>query len=124
MSEVIERVSKRAIPYLLIFLSVIAAFNPFACVIFGPTSTNFSSWTRSFITLCQLVFDRIEMEEAEIFYPYIAPTFLFTYYLIVVLVMRNIFVAIFIDGYRAAAERYELRPPELVQWTCKLSTIP
>ncbi len=124
MSEVIERVSKRAIPYLIIFLSVIAAFNSFACVIFGPTSSNFSSWTRSFITLCQLVFDRIEMEEAEIFYPYIAPTFLFTYYLIVVLVMRNIFVAIFIDGYRAAAERYELRPPELVQWTCKLPTFP
>ena len=64
------------------------------------------------------------MEEAEIFHPYIAPTFLFTYYLVVVLVMRNIFVAIFIDGYRAAAERYELRPPELVQWTCKLSTFP
>ena len=37
------------------------------------------------------------MEEAEIFHPYIAPTFLFTYYLVVVLVMRNIFVAIFIE---------------------------
>ena len=36
-----------------------------------------------------------------------------------ILVLRNIFIAIFIDGYKAAAERYELKPPELVQWTFK-----
>eukprot|EP00943_MAST-04B_sp_MAST-4B-sp1_P003828 g3828.t1 len=119
MSEVMSEVSQRSVPYLVIFLSVIAAFNIFACITFGTTSANFSSWNRSFITLCQMVFDRIEMEEAEMFFPYAAPAFLFTYYLIVVLVLRNIFIAIFIDGYRAAAERYELKPPELVQWTFK-----
>ena len=43
--------------------------------------------------------------------------FLGIYYVMVVLIMRNIFVAIFIDGYRAAAERYERTPPPLIQWS-------
>ena len=119
MAEVMNQVTQRSLPYLVLFLTVIASFNIFACVTFGTTSANFSSWSRSFITLCQMVFNRIEMEEAEMFFPNAAPAFLFIYYLVVVLVLRNIFIAIFIDGYKSAAERYALRPPELVQWTCK-----
>ena len=43
--------------------------------------------------------------------------FLGIYYVMVVLIMRNVFVAIFIDGYRAAAERYERTPPPMIQWS-------
>ena len=54
-----------------------------------------------------MVFEKVEMDEAIQVDPLMSGLFLGIYYVMVVLIMRNVFVAIFIDGYRAAAERYE-----------------
>jgi Ca2+-binding EF-hand superfamily protein len=117
MSDVLFEVSKRAVPYLLVFLSVIFGFNAFACTVFGPQVMSFSSWPRSLVSLLQMVFEKVEMDEAIQVDPLMSGLFLGIYYVMVVLIMRNIFVAIFIDGYRAAAERYERTPPPLIQWS-------
>ena len=59
------------------------------------------------------------MEDATVANPVLSSIFLLVYYVTIVLVMRNIFVAIFIDGYRTAAEKYERAPPPVILWTLR-----
>ena len=119
MSEVIFEVSKKAGPYLLVFIWVISGFNAFAVAIFGPHSRLFSGFFQSFVTLFQMVFEKVDMEDATVANPVLSSIFLLVYYVTIVLVMRNIFVAIFIDGYRTAAEKYERAPPPVILWTLR-----
>lgn len=43
---------------------------------------------------------------------------MFSFYLVVVFLMRTLFTAIVIDTYKREAMKYEKRPPPIVVWSC------
>ena len=66
----------------------------------------------------KLTFYYISLSQPIIITAAFGATFMFSFYLVVVFLMRTLFTAIVIDTYKREAMKYEKRPPPIVVWSC------
>lgn len=115
--KVLKNSFKKAAYYLVLFLVPLLSYALGGHGMFGSRVAAFSTWYGSLETVIVMTFGTFQ-EEVLARFPVTGALYLFSFYLVVVFLMRTLFTAIVIDTYKREAVKYEKRPPPVVVWTC------
>ena len=107
---------QRASYYLVLFLVPLLGYALGGHGMFGSRVSVFSTWSSSMESVAVMTFGTFQEEVLDRF-PVLGAVYLFSFYLVVVFLMRTLFTAIVIDTYKREAMKYEKRPPPIVVWS-------
>ena len=100
MQETLKRSARPFISFVFVFGICIMAFTYFGCIAFGTHTYIFSSLYKAFSTnMLMSIGKQINYVEIYLFNSLMQPIFLFLYFLFILCMMINVFIAVITDSY-------------------------
>ena len=105
MQETLRRSAQPILSFSLVMAIAILAFSQFGFLCFGVKLESFSSFFKALrVVLLMSVGKSINNVEVHLKYPFLGPLFLFSFLLVILFVLINVFVAVLVDSYAEIRE--------------------